>query len=193
LHLIPRTESMGTDMNWKRLLLFGGLGLGVTVTLAIVAAIAWLTWLFWPNTRNFVAGNVWLCTRLDELPQGYDFALIGTRSNPLDPSMGLSVRSGESQIDFDASFSEQGLPSGEPSRAYDLDPSERLLYLFDGAVRATIVNGQLRDVLIQSDLSPQGLEVRTALSGEWIGFPVQEADAAKLFGSQYEVFYKFQN
>jgi hypothetical protein len=186
-------------MNWKRLLLFGGLGLSVTLTLAVVAAMAWLTWLFWPNTRVFVAGNVRLDARLDAHPRGFRFALIGTRSIPLDPSMGLSVRSGESQIDFDASFSEQGLPSGEPSRAYDLDPSvtgwppgARQLFLFDGAVEAVVAEGSVRQVCIRSDLSPQGLEVRTALSGEWIRFPLQEADAAKLFGTPLHVFNAFR-
>jgi hypothetical protein len=184
---------MGTDMNWKRLLLFGGLGLGVTVTLAVVAAIAWLTWLFWPNTRVFVAGNARLEYRLEEQPHVFAFASIGSLSDPFDPAVGLSVRAGASQIDFDESFSEQGLPSGEPSRASDLDPSTRLLFLFDGAVEAIVVDGHLKQVRIRSELSPQGLEVRTALSGEWIHFPVQEAEAVKLFGTPSHVFNTFRH
>jgi hypothetical protein len=186
-------------MKWKRILLFGGLSLGVTLTVAVVAAVSWLIWLFWPNTRVFVAGNVRLEYRLDEQPQGFSFALIGERSDLFDPAVGLSVRAGASRIDFDESFSEQRLPSGEPSRAYDLDPSvtgwppgARRLFLFDGAVEAVVAEGSVRQVCIRSDLSPQGLEVRTALSGEWIRFPVQEAEAAKLFGTPLYVFNTFR-
>lgn len=180
-------------MKWKRVLLFGGLGLGVALTVAVVAAVSWLTWLFWPNTRVFVAGNVRLEYRLDEQPHLFGFASIGEHSDPFNPAMGLSVRAGGSQIDFDESFSEQGLPEGEPSRVSDLDPSTRVLFLFDGAVEAIMVDGHLRQVWIRSDLSPQGLEVRTALSGEWIRFPVQEAEAAKLFGTPLYVFNTFRH